>query len=304
MVMSKLCAMIALVTLTALLAPGAMIAPARAAEDKLTPNDGAAGDFLGSAVAISNTAVIGSIFGGSNSVYVFARHGGTWAQEQKLVASDGQAGDRFGVSVAVNGDTLVVGAPGDDGNRGSAYVFTRTNGIWTEQQKVTASDGLALDGFDFAAALSVDTFVVGATSDDGGRGPAYVFVRDGAVWIEQQKLTAGDRAPGDVFGQGVAIRGMTILVGSPAADVGSNDAQGAAYVFDRRGSAWPEEAKLTASDGTALDFFGFAVAIGPSGRFLIGAPGDEGNRGSAYVLRCSARGSEPRRNTSYHSRAE
>ena len=84
----------------------------------------------------------------SGSAYVFMRTGTTWTEQAKLTASDGAAVDEFGVSVAIAGDTIVVGAWQDDdngANSGSAYVFTRTGTTWTEQAKLTASDGAAGD---------------------------------------------------------------------------------------------------------------------------------------------------------------
>ncbi len=99
--------------------------------------------------------------------------------ESKLTASDGEAGDRFGISVAISGDTAVVGAFQDDGNRGSAYVFVRPGGGWpgalNEDAKLTASDGAAGDRFGDSVAISGDTAVVGASSDDGNRGSTYVY---------------------------------------------------------------------------------------------------------------------------------
>ena len=67
----------------------------------------------------------------------------------KLLADDGAANDDFGRSVSIDGDTMVIGAFGDGGRRGSAYVFTRatagdlTSG-WTQVAKLTASDGAAM----------------------------------------------------------------------------------------------------------------------------------------------------------------
>ena len=89
---------------------------------------------------------------------------------QKLLAGDGASGDDFGVAVAVDGDTAVIGARLDDDNgfdSGSAYVFTRDGiGVWTEQQKLTASDGAAYDLFGMRVAVDGDTVVIGAEADD------------------------------------------------------------------------------------------------------------------------------------------
>jgi hypothetical protein len=101
-----------------------------------------------------------------------------WTEQAKLLASDGAAGDRFGRSVAVYGETAVIGAWKDDTSSGSAYVFTRTGGVWTEQAKLLASDGAASDYFGFNVALEGRTAVIGAFGDDDNgedSGSAYVF---------------------------------------------------------------------------------------------------------------------------------
>ena len=138
-------------------------------------------------------------------------------EQAKLTASDGAANDHFGVSVAIAGDTIVVGAYGDDdsgSDSGSAYVFTRTGTTWTEQTKLTASDGAAGDQFGTSVAITGDTIVVGADLDDTASGSAYVFTRTGTAWMEQAKLTASDGAAVDSFGISVAIVGDTIVVGA------------------------------------------------------------------------------------------
>ena len=189
----------------------------------------------------------------------------TFSQQAKLTASDGDNNDFFGISVAIDGDTAVAGAPLDNGdlsNQGAAYVFTRSGTTWTEQQKLTASDGKANDLFGTSVAIDGDTVVAGAPGDGGtaNSGAAYVFTRSGTTWTEQQKLTASDGAANDLFGASVSIDGDTAVVGAPNDDGGTIN-QGAAYVFTRSGTTWTEQQKLTASDGAANDFFGASVAI-------------------------------------------
>ena len=165
-----------------------------AEQAKLTASDGAAYDYFGCSVAVSgdgSTAVIGAhgdddIGNNSGSVYVFTRSGSSWTQQAKLTASDGASGDLFGYSVAVSGDgsTAVIGAHGDDDrgiDSGSAYVFTRSGSSWTQQAKLTASDGAASDLFGWSVAVSGDgsTAVIGAYYDDdrgSNSGSAYVFI--------------------------------------------------------------------------------------------------------------------------------
>jgi hypothetical protein len=214
-------------------------------------------------------------------------------EQAKLTASDGDAYDIFGDSVALSGDTAVVGAPQDDSNRGSAYVFTRTGSTWTRQARLTASDVAPFEILDFgeSVALSGDTAVVGASGDtvgaNGDQGSAYVFIRTGSTWTEQAKLTAADGTANDRFGESVAVSGDTAVVGARRDTVGANNSQGSAYVFTRTGSTWTEQAKLTAADGTANDEFGFSVALSGDTAVLGAHLGDLGpntGQGSAYVF--------------------
>ena len=236
----------------------------------------------------------------------------------KLTASDGAEGDSFGHSVAVNGSTAVVSAyQDDDDNRGddsgSAYVFTKdSSGKWTQQAKLTASDGAAGDEFGISVAVDGDTVVVGAQKDDDDNrgddsGSAYVFVKPAGGWAnatETAKLTASDGAAGDLFGISVAVDGDTVVVGAQKDDDDDRgDDSGSAYVFVKPNGGWDDwdeldsddkdklTAKLTASDGSATDSFGWAVAA-DSDTVVIGAFGDDrtiddtdiANLGAAYVF--------------------
>ena len=265
---------------------------------KLIASDAAAADQFGSSIAVSgDTAVVGAHLDDSpaaaaGSAYVFVRANGVWTQQQKLIASDALASDHFGSSVAVVGDTAVVGAPNDDSPAdaaGSAYVFVRANGVWTQQQQLIASDALASDGFGSSVGVSGDTAVVGASADDSpllDAGSAYVFLRANGVWTQQQRLTAVGPAISDAFGISAAVSGDTAVVGahrdnSPAADAGS------ARVFVRANGVWTQQAILTASDDDPSDNLGFSVAISGESA-VVGAPGDDrpslANAGSAYVF--------------------
>jgi hypothetical protein len=163
----------------------------------------------------------------------------TFTQQQKLEASDAASGDYFGYSVAISGDTVVVSAQSDDGaagvDQGSAYAFVRNGGVWTQQQKLVAQDAAANDFFGASVAISGETIVVGSPFDVGAagidQGSAYVFVRSGGVWTQQQKLVAQDAAGGDYFGISVAIGGETVMI-SASFDAGAAGiTQGSAYMF-------------------------------------------------------------------------
>jgi FG-GAP repeat protein len=271
-------------------------------QQKLVASDPASEDRFGDSVAISGeTIVIGARLdngtggGDQGSAYVFVRSGGVWSQQQKLEASDPAAADVFGQSVAISSETVVVGAPSHDssggGDQGSAYVFVRSAGVWSQQQELEASDGAGSDNFGFSVAISGETVVVGARSDDGAAGPgqgsAYIFVRSGGVWSQQQKIEASDAASIDQFGSSVAVSGETAVVGAPNDDGVAGLDQGSAYVFVRSGGVWSQQQKLEASDAASIDQFGFTVAI--SGEtVVVGAPNDGGAagffQGSAYVF--------------------
>ncbi|MGE0127288.1 MAG: putative Ig domain-containing protein [Blastocatellales bacterium] len=278
------------------------IDPIFSLQQKLTAADGAASEDFGASVALDgDTLVVGAwqdhngANTGQGSAYVFTRSGSTWAPQQKLIAVDGATHDWFGISVAISGDTLVVGAYGDDvganTEQGSAYVFTRNGGVWTQQQKLTANDGWPNDWFGVSVALDGDTLVGGAFADsigaNGAQGSAYVFTRSGGAWTQQQKLTANDGGYGDYFGYVVALDGDILVAGAFGDDIGANADQGSAYVFTRGDGVWTQQQKLTASDGAANDWFGYAVAI--SGATVVaGAHRDDiganADQGSAYVF--------------------
>jgi hypothetical protein len=250
-----------------------------------------AGDAFGSSVAISgDTVVVGAPDEDSNATtvdgdganddaaesgaaYVFVRSGISWTQQAYLKASNAGAGDAFGTSVAVSADTIVVGANLEDSN---------------------------------ATTIGGD----GANDDAAESGAAYVFLRDGTSWSEQAYLKASNAEAGDGFGGTVAISGDTVAVGASLEDSGAlgvdgdqgNDAaedSGAAYVFERSGTTWSQQAYVKATNTDAFDVFGISVAI--DGNTLVvgasledsnattvggsGANDDAMDSGAAYVYR-------------------
>jgi hypothetical protein len=236
---------------------------------------------------------------------VFGRNQGgadNWGQVKKLTASDGTATDIFGRSISISGDTLVVGAVGDDDaglNSGSAYVFGRNQGgadNWGQVKKLTASDAAAGDSFGSSVSVSGDTVVASAVADDtaagADAGSAYVFARNqgGADnWGQVKKLTASDAAALDDFGRSVSISVDTVVVGSRLDD-DAGSASGSAYVFARNQGGtdnWGQVKKLTASDASNGDWFGHAVSISGD-TVVVGADmtGDVMHlaSGSAYVF--------------------
>ncbi len=276
---------------------------------KLLAADAATFDEFGHSVAISgDTAVIGARYDshsggyGAGSAYVFVRADGIWTQQAKLIASDAAAYAYFGYSVSISGDTVVIGSPYSDHaggtNAGSAYVFVRAAGVWTQEAKLTASDAAAYDYFGHSVSISGDTAVIGAIwSNHSGimsAGSAYVFVRTAGVWTQQAKLTAPDPATGDYFGSSVSIEGDTVGVGSYADSHAAGGMEaGSAYVFVRSEGLWVQQRQLIAPDPATYASFGVSVAVSGNAA-VIGAgyddPAGAENAGSAYVyeLACIA----------------
>ena len=283
---------------------------------KLTASDGAAGDYFGHSVSIDgDTIVIGAWYdtdqgSHSGSAYVFTRNtDGSfgWTQRAKLTASDAAANDNFGECVSVDGDTIVIGARWNDGQNGSAYVFTRntagslTSG-WTQRAKLTASNGAAGDHFGISVTIDGDTIAIGAWGRTSYQGSAYIFTRNTAGsltsgWTQRAQLTASDGAASDMFGGNLSIDGDTVVVGAHGDD-DNGSMSGSAYVFTRDTpgsltSGWTQLIKLTASDGAADDQFGNNPFIHGAGvavdgdTIVIGAPLDDDNGtrgGSVYTF--------------------
>jgi uncharacterized repeat protein (TIGR01451 family) len=248
---------------------------------KIQASDAANESIFGYSVGISGDYVVvgeglNGLFG---NAYIFHNDGTTWVQQAELNASDPALGKNFGDSVAINGDTAIIGAPGDNQWTGAAYVFTRTGATWTQQAKLTADDGVVADEFGFSVALSGDTAVIGASyAGNGWAGQAYVFSRSGTTWTQQAELLASDGAPEDQFGWSVAVSGNTAVVGS----VYDDGRTGSAYVYTRTGTTWTEQQKLTASDAAPEDAFGGSVSI-DGNTAVIGAGWKDTFMGAAYV---------------------
>ena len=230
-------------------------------------------------------------------------NGGTWSkltaavvpldwtattQQAKIQASDIQASDNFAVKVAIDGDTIVAGANNEDTgaqDTGSAYVFTRSGTTWSQQAKITASDGAVNDLFGIRARIAGDTIIIGALQHNSNAGAAYVFTRSGTSWSQQAKLVASDAENGDMFGSSIDMTGDTIIVGAPEEDTGASGA-GAAYIFTRSGTTWTEAKKIQASDAASNDYFGDFVGISGN-TVLVSAYGEDtggDNAGAAYTF--------------------
>lgn len=233
-------------------------------------------------------------------VRLFERGDSGWQQLAVVQASNGEDADKFGHSVAVSGDTLVVGAPGEDsgatginadGSRndaldaGAVYVFQRINpGQWVQQAYIKGDATAGGDRFGYSVAIDGERLVVGAVLEESsargvggdqldngrhGSGAAYVFERSEGNWRQRVYLKAANADADDRFGHAVDIAGSLVAVTAIAEDSGSlsdpfdNSIRdsGAVYLFDMVNNDWQQIAYLKASNPGDTDSFGHAVAI-------------------------------------------
>ncbi|BCS34400.1 hypothetical protein TBR22_A36300 [Luteitalea sp. TBR-22] len=229
------------------------------------------------------------------------------AQQAYLKASSTQSNHYFGRSVAISGDTVVIGAVGDDSaatgvngaqlddraqESGAAYVFVRTGATWTQQAYLKASNTQAGDSFGSAVAIDGDTIVIGAHAEDSAAtrvngdqtsnsvadaGAAYVFVRTGTTWRQQAYLKGSYTNSWSNFGAAVSISGETIVVGASGGR-GSHGLWngGVAHVFLRSGMTWSHQAQLMASNAQEHAYFGNAVSV-HADTLVVGAYSEAGS---------------------------
>ena len=211
-----------------------------ARKEKLQPSDLEEGDNFGHSVAISgNWAIVGAIGqnNGKGAVYVYHLENGTWTEKPKLKVSNLEHKDNFGHSVAISsGDWAIVGAIGDNGGKGAAYMYQLTDGKWAKKEKLHPSDLEHGDNFGHSVAISEGGYktinvIVGAVGQNSHTGAAYMYWLQDEKWEYRQALPASNLEQGDYFGHSVAISesGHDVIVGA----VGQNSNTGAAYVFNQ-----------------------------------------------------------------------
>jgi hypothetical protein len=290
---------------------------------KLTPSDGAPGDFMGLSVGISgNTIVVGANqidSGGPGAAYVFVKPSDGWrdmTQTAELTSSDGAWGSFFGFSVSISRHTVLVGANNAYVNgryQGAAYVFEKPESGWanmTQTAKLTASNASVTSNFGFSVSISGNTAVVGdpdeAVGGNQNQGAAYVFVKPTPAWrdmTQTAELTVSNgkadvplvpsatrrsrNTTADNLGWSVFVSGDSVVAGAP----GHNYGTGAAYIFHKPAAGWKPTSKFdaifTATGGKRGDALGQSVSTTGS-TVLVGAylasVGHNFHQGAAYLF--------------------
>ena len=282
---------------------------------KIVAADRGNNDFFGWSVSISNNYIAigaykedenevgGSTLLDAGSVYIFERNlSGIWSQTQKIVTSDRAGSDQFGNDVSIFENTLCVGAYTEDHDQnglnnlsssGSTYIFDRNlSGIWSQSQKIVASDRAISDFFGCSVSLWGNYIIVGAQSEDhdiiGGNsisnaGSAYIFEKNASgIWNQVNKIVSSDRDIDDQFGMSVSITNGYALVGTFLDDEnqfgsGNLNDSGSSYLFKRNSNGtWNQTQKIISYDRETSDYFAYDVALW-NNYAIIGAPWEDEN---------------------------
>ena len=292
---------------------------------RLAGTDGNGNAGQGRSVALSadgNTAIAGGPFDAAGvgcgpnfspvpcpplyagAAWVYTRSGGVWTQQGgKLVPGNGGGDAGYSVALSADGNTAIVGGPNANplwfdphippvGFTGAAWVFTRSEGVWTQQGgALLASDAVmasfgngAHEGQSVALSADGNTAIVGGPNDNNLAGAAWVFTRSGSVWTQQGGKLAGTGAVGNATqGSSVALStdGNTAIVGGPA----DNGGAGAAWVYTRSGAVWTQQGGKLAGAGAVGDAAqGASVALSGDGNTaLVGGWRDNVGAGAVWV---------------------
>lgn len=211
---------------------------------KITPGTGSGAAF-GLHVALDGDRALvsrGGTDGTDGSVAVFERSGTTWQQTGQLVAGDPGPTTLYGAALALQGDTALVGDPGQFGDTGAAFVFQKSSSGWSQTARLAAADGQPDDQFGASLALQGDEALVGApdrgiTVTGTRSGSAYLFRLEDGVWYQDTDMEPAAATPASCYGDAVALAGRDLFVGAPG-ELRSNGVAGrveiySPYVTDR-----------------------------------------------------------------------
>ncbi len=273
---------------------------------KLLNENGEEDDHLGKSVTIyGNICMVGApnanvngTSSGSIRVYSTSNEGTTWGYITTIYPDDESSGMYFGYDMDLYEEYLVVGAYGDDSldsNAGAIYIFKTNNTgweTWYQVTKLTGDDSEGGDQYGHAVSIYEDMIVVGARYNDevdNNAGAVYTYVKSGDNITFKEKITVSGGTSSDYFGFSLSVREDMLIVGAYGVD-DNGSASGAAYIYktSNNGNNWYLKEKLTASDGTSSDRFGYAVDINNK-YAVIGAYLDE-SKGSVYVYNTSDEG--------------
>jgi WD40 repeat protein len=191
------------------------------------------------------------------------------------------------VALSADGNTLSAGAQYDNSEKGAVWVFVRSNGAWTQQQKITVTDGIDSPYMGTSVSLSSDGNILAAGGPYDGSstqpGAVWIFTRTGTIWTEQQKITPSDAIGSAFMGTSVALSsdGKTLATGG----IGDNTNKGAVWIFTNYDNTWLEQKKITVTDNIGNANLGYTVALSAQGNTLASAGyEDNGRNGATWIF--------------------
>jgi hypothetical protein len=194
--------------------------------NKLVGTGGVSQQGQGSGVSLSldgNTLASGGFKDAAftGAIWVFTRSGDVWSQQGNKITATGTVPPSAlgGPALSSDGNTLAAGAILDDSLKGAAFVFTRVNGVWTQQAKLVATDSSvqAYQGVNVSITSDGNTLLVGSAEDSSGIGGFWVYTRTDGVWTQQGDKRVGTGNVGNAKHGYVSVssNGSTAVLGGP-----------------------------------------------------------------------------------------
>lgn len=261
---------------------------------KITATGTSTYPYQGSSVSLSadgNTLAVGGYYENSiGAVWVYTRNGGVWTQQGAKLVGTGYVGTPYQgttISLSADGNTLAVGAYGDNSGVGAVWVFVRSAGVWSQQGSKlvgTGATGSAYQGYSVSISADGNTLVSGGPLDSSNKGAAWIFTRSAGVWSQQGSKLVGTGGTSSAY-QGFSVSlnadGNTMAVGG----YNDNTSVGAVWIFTRSGSTWSQQgSKLVGTGGGATPTLGYCVSLSASGDTLVAGAPNEGADGAAWVF--------------------
>jgi hypothetical protein len=243
----------------------------------------------GQGVSISlyeDTLAIGGYEDNSNigAVWIFVRTNGVWTQQgSKLVGTGaiGQSGQ--GESVSLYQDTLAIGGYGDNTNIGAVWVFTRENGVWTQQgSKLVGTGYVNVANQGYFLSLYEDILAIGGPSDNINIGATWIFVLENGIWTQQGSKLIGTGGVGaSAQGTSVSLYKDTLTIGGPGNDSGI----GAVWIFVLTNGIWIQQgSKLVGTSAIGAANQGNSISLYED-TLAIGGPGDDSGTGAIWIFK-------------------
>lgn len=207
-------------------------------------------------------------------------------QGAKLTASTTNGLQGTSLATSADGNTAVVGVPGDNSNTGAALIYVRTGSAWTQQAKLvgTGYTGASRQGSSVAVSSDGNTVVSGGPADDNNRGAVWVFTRNGATWTQTGGKLAGSGAVGAAQqGTSVAVSGDGSTVASGG--IADNLYAGALWTFGREGDQFLQLGdKVVGAGAVGNARQGGSIGLNANGKVIIwGGYQDNNRQGAAWV---------------------